>query len=143
MMWHTSATRRTVERKYFDEHEEMWRPYKPKPARSRVLLHRSALHRSASRVLSTHCLPVPRDEVLEFCTLLNVPKDSDVEQLRRAYLRLSKRHHPDRGGDAEMFALINEAYHALADRARRARYATSNSCYGEHAAARLLPLRDG
>ena len=70
-------------------------------------------------------------------------KDSDVEQLRRAYLRLSKRHHPDRGGDAEMFALINEAYHALADRARRARYATSNSCYGEHAAARLLPLRDG
>ena len=52
-MWHTAATRPAVQRMYFDECEEMWRPYRPKPSRSRAL-RRPTLHRSASRVLSAH-----------------------------------------------------------------------------------------
>jgi len=39
---------------------------------------------------------------------INIP-DPSVAQIDEAYYRLSKQHHPDRGGDLEMFKMINEA----------------------------------
>ncbi|KAH8055275.1 hypothetical protein SO694_00133024 [Aureococcus anophagefferens] len=142
-MWHTAATRPAVQRMYFDECEEMWRPYRPKPSRSRAL-RRPTLHRSASRVLSAHVLPPPRDDALLHARALGVPRDCvDADELRRAYHRLSRRTHPDRGGDADAFARVSAAYDWLGDRARRARYATSNGAYGAHARPRPLPLEDG
>ena len=36
-------------------------------------------------------------------------------KLKRHYRKLSLKHHPDRGGDAEEFKKINEAYSTLGD----------------------------
>lgn len=36
------------------------------------------------------------------------------EEIRNAFRRLAKRHHPDTGGDAIKFKVINEAYQLLA-----------------------------
>jgi len=33
-----------------------------------------------------------------------------IAQLRKAYLKLAKRHHPDLGGDLEVMKKINQAY---------------------------------
>jgi DnaJ-class molecular chaperone len=34
-------------------------------------------------------------------------------------MQLSKKHHPDTGGDTDKFLEINEAYHTLGDEGRR------------------------
>ncbi|MGM0534302.1 MAG: J domain-containing protein [Campylobacterota bacterium] len=38
---------------------------------------------------------------------------SSQADLKREYKQLSKKHHPDLGGDAEEFAQINKAYHIV------------------------------
>lgn len=50
---------------------------------------------------------------------LGVPQDAPIEVIRSAYRREALYAHPDRGGNAERMALINEAYETLADPARR------------------------
>lgn len=57
--------------------------------------------------------------------ILGLPKGCGRADIRRAYLRLSKKFHPDVGGDAEKFAAIKHAYDVLSDSARRARYDAS------------------
>lgn len=47
----------------------------------------------------------------------------DEKGLKAAYRRLAVLHHPDRGGDGRTMALINTAYHVLAQRAEMARAA--------------------
>jgi len=54
--------------------------------------------------------------------ILGVDKGADKEELKKAYRELSKEHHPDRGGDAEKFKEINEAYSTLSDPEKRADY---------------------
>jgi len=57
---------------------------------------------------------------------LDVPRDADPGELRRAYHRLAHRWHPDKNpGDAaaeDRFKEINEAYTVLSDPSRRAKY---------------------
>ena len=54
---------------------------------------------------------------------LQLPPEASAAQIRDAYRRLARRHHPDRGGrDASAMAAINEAYHVLGDPARRVAY---------------------
>lgn len=53
---------------------------------------------------------------------LGVNKDATPEQIKQAFYRLAKQHHPDRGGDAEKFKEINEAYQVLSDQQKRAQY---------------------
>ena len=49
--------------------------------------------------------------------------DATAAEIRDAYRRLARRHHPDRGAaDAGAMAAINEAYRVLGDPARRAVY---------------------
>jgi translocation protein SEC63 len=40
---------------------------------------------------------------------------SDVTEVKKKYRELSKTHHPDRGGDAQMFDNIAKAYQTLTD----------------------------
>jgi hypothetical protein len=57
--------------------------------------------------------------------VLGVARDATPSEIRRAYRRLARRHHPDRNPqpDApERFRTIAEAYAVLHDPARRARY---------------------
>jgi len=54
---------------------------------------------------------------------LGVPPDASATQIRDAYRRLARVHHPDHGDvDAGSMAAINEAYRVLGEPARRAVY---------------------
>jgi curved DNA-binding protein CbpA len=55
--------------------------------------------------------------------VLGVAPDAGVEQIRAAYLRLARRHHPDHpGGSAEAMQAVNVAWQVLRDPVRRRAY---------------------
>lgn len=55
--------------------------------------------------------------------VLGVPPTADQRAVRRAYLELARRHHPDHaGGDPARMRAANEAWATLGDPARRAAY---------------------
>jgi curved DNA-binding protein CbpA len=54
--------------------------------------------------------------------VLGVNPEADTATIRRAYRDLARRHHPDFGGDVRQMVSINEAWHVLGDRERRATY---------------------
>jgi len=62
----------------------------------------------------------------DYYEILNVSRDADGEQIKRAYRRLAMKYHPDRNpGDEEAeqrFKEASEAYEVLSDEAKRARY---------------------
>ena len=41
--------------------------------------------------------------------ILEVAKDATTKEINKAYKKLSRIHHPDKGGNQEDFKLINEA----------------------------------
>lgn len=43
-------------------------------------------------------------------SVLGVPDNSTVEVCKNAYRELSKKYHPDTGGDASKFAMVTEAW---------------------------------
>jgi hypothetical protein len=45
--------------------------------------------------------------------VLGVPRTATAEEIRRAYLTLARRHHPDAGGSADEMRRLNEAWSAL------------------------------
>jgi hypothetical protein len=47
--------------------------------------------------------------------VLSLPYDADPDDVRRAFRRLARRTHPDRGGSAGAFHAVRAAYGALAD----------------------------
>lgn len=58
----------------------------------------------------------------KFYTVLGLEKDATAAEIRKAYLVLSRKEHPDRGGDPEKFKEISKAYECLSDPDKRARY---------------------
>ncbi len=55
--------------------------------------------------------------------VLGVPKDSSIDDIRKAYKKLCMTLHPDRaGGSEECFKEVNEAYEVLSDTDRRSNY---------------------
>jgi DnaJ family protein A protein 2 len=66
--------------------------------------------------------------------LLGVERGAGAEDLKKAWRRAALVHHPDKGGDPEMFKRIQEAYTVLLDPAARAEYdATGRVPRGEDA----------
>lgn len=53
---------------------------------------------------------------------LEVEKDATPKEIKKAYFRLSKMHHPDKGGDEHKFKEISAAYEILSDEEKRAAY---------------------
>ncbi len=51
--------------------------------------------------------------------VLGVPRDATDEDIKRAYKKLAMQHHPDKGGDAEQFQKISQAYETLSDPEKR------------------------
>ena len=47
--------------------------------------------------------------------VLSLPYDADLDDVRRAFRRLARQTHPDRGGSARAFHEVRAAYGALAD----------------------------
>jgi curved DNA-binding protein CbpA len=55
--------------------------------------------------------------------ILGVPPSASLEDIKQAWRRLARVHHPDRkGGSIDKMAALNTAYNALQDVAWRARY---------------------
>ena len=56
--------------------------------------------------------------------ILGVPKDADIDQIKKAYKRKAFDHHPDRnnGQASPEFQRITHAYNVLKDAGRRSDY---------------------
>ena len=52
--------------------------------------------------------------------ILGVKKDATADEIKKAFRKLARKHHPDAGGDEEKFKEINEAYEVLSDTEKRA-----------------------
>ncbi len=59
---------------------------------------------------------------MDYYSILGVPKNASEKQLKKAYKQKSMQHHPDRGGDEEVFKKVNEAYSTLKDPNKRSEY---------------------
>lgn len=53
---------------------------------------------------------------------LGIKKDASKAEIKKAFRDAAKKHHPDKGGDAEKFKQINEAYETLSDDRKKAQY---------------------
>lgn len=72
------------------------------------------------------------DRVLKICKILvmtndpykilGVDKTASEADIKKAYRAAAKKHHPDKGGNAEEFKKINEAYEILGDPQKKANY---------------------
>ena len=51
---------------------------------------------------------------------LGIARNATSQEVKRAYQKLASQHHPDRGGNAQKAAEINDAYACLSDPERRA-----------------------
>lgn len=55
--------------------------------------------------------------------ILGIDKTATPAEIKKAYKRMAKKHHPDRnGGDSKMMVLVNKAHDTLMDPARREHY---------------------
>ena len=48
--------------------------------------------------------------MLNYYKILNINFDASDIEIRRQYLRMAKKYHPDKGGNCELFNLIKMAY---------------------------------
>jgi len=64
----------------------------------------------------------------DYYEVLDVPRTATADEIKRAYRKLARKHHPDlqpaaeRSAAAERFKEINEAYEVLSDADKRAKY---------------------
>lgn len=58
----------------------------------------------------------------DYYATLGLNKNASQEEIKSAFRRLAKKHHPDIGGDPDKFKAINEAYNVLGDANKRAEY---------------------
>lgn len=57
--------------------------------------------------------------------ILGVPTDATVDQIKTAFHKASKIHHPDKGGTAAMFAIVNQAYEEMLESAKHPKSSSS------------------
>ena len=59
---------------------------------------------------------------MNYYEILGVNENANESDIKKAFRKLSLKHHPDRGGDAEKFKEINEAYEILKDGENKEEY---------------------
>ena len=59
---------------------------------------------------------------MSYYDLLKVTKNASQEEIKKQYKKLALEHHPDRGGNPEVFKQISEAYQTLSDPQKRKEY---------------------
>jgi molecular chaperone DnaJ len=63
----------------------------------------------------------------DYYKILGVEKNANKEDIKKAFRKLAHEHHPDKGGNAEKFKEVSEAYSVLSDDSKRAQYDTYGS----------------
>ncbi|MBS3067168.1 molecular chaperone DnaJ [Candidatus Micrarchaeota archaeon] len=58
----------------------------------------------------------------DYYEILGLSKNASVDDIKKAYRNLAMKHHPDKGGDAEKFKELSEAYAVLSDQQKREAY---------------------
>ena len=58
----------------------------------------------------------------DYYKILNLNKDCSQEDIKKNYKILAMKHHPDKGGDSEIFKDISEAYQILIDKDKKFNY---------------------
>jgi curved DNA-binding protein len=59
---------------------------------------------------------------MDYYSKLGVDRNASADDIKQAYRRLAREHHPDRGGDTARFQELQQAYDTLSDPQRRAEY---------------------
>ena len=54
--------------------------------------------------------------------ILGVARGASAAEIKKAFRAKAKQHHPDKGGEAQTFKKINEAYEVLSDPQKKAQY---------------------
>lgn len=58
----------------------------------------------------------------DYYQILGVDRNASEEEVKKAFRKIARTHHPDRGGDEKKFKEASEAYAILSDKKRRAEY---------------------
>ena len=66
----------------------------------------------------------------DYYDILGVKKDASEDEIKKAFRRLARKHHPDTGGSEEKFKEINEAYEVLSDSEKRSQYDQFGQYFG-------------
>ncbi len=62
--------------------------------------------------------------------ILGVKKDASADEVKKAFRRLARKHHPDAGGSEEKFKELNEAHEVLSDPEKRQQYDQYGAYFG-------------
>lgn len=66
----------------------------------------------------------------DFYEVLGISKNASKDDINKAFRKLAHKYHPDKGGDAQKFKEINEAYQTLSDEKKRKEYDTYGRVFG-------------
>lgn len=58
----------------------------------------------------------------DYYDVLGIKKGASSDEIKKAYRKLAKEYHPDKGGDEQKFKEISEAYETLSDSNKKANY---------------------
>ena len=64
---------------------------------------------------------------MDLYKILKVEKNASNDEIKKAFRKLSLKHHPDRGGNEEEFKKINQAFQTLGDARKRREYDMSQA----------------
>ena len=63
---------------------------------------------------------------MDYYETLGVNHTTDAKGIKNAYRKLASKHHPDKGGNAEQFKKVQEAYDVLGDPQKKHEYDNPN-----------------
>jgi molecular chaperone DnaJ len=66
----------------------------------------------------------------DYYDILGVPKTATTDEIKKAFRKQARKHHPDAGGSEEKFKELNEAYEILSDDEKRKQYDTYGRYFG-------------